>query len=111
MGHLRGKLVHVFCVHGKIHRGCLSPAVAEHVRDIMHGDIQFEHVARRRMTQGVWTVVPVADLDAGVLRALAGNLAERGGATVFARGTAMQPEKGTSPSSCIQSTKRCSSLR
>lgn len=63
------------------------------------------------MTQGVWAVVPVADLDAGVLRALAGNLAERGGATAFARGTAMQPEKGTSPSSCIQSTKRCSSLR
>ena len=63
------------------------------------------------MTQGVWAVVPVADLDVGVLRALAGNLAERGGATAFARGTAMQLEKGTSPSSCIQSTKRCSSLR
>ena len=62
------------------------------------------------MTQGVWTVVPVADLDAGVLRALAGNLAERGGATVFAHGTAMLPEKGTSPSLCIQSTKRRSSL-
>lgn len=85
--------------------------MAEHVRDVMHGGIRFEHVARRRMAQGVWAVVPVADLDTGVLRALAGNLAERGGATVFARGTAMLPEEGTSPSSCIQSTKRRSSLR